>query len=138
MTMMFDETQHLMPGRFCLGQEDGCRAQFTNRARHGIEGDAWRCPSGIQVPFPRDRFTSETAHAQKPAMQKPALLKSWPCSKTDLLKKNEQGSGPCSENCVDPLFPASSDLIFFGGVTLLVRARAPPETWTTRLSHASA
>jgi hypothetical protein len=95
------------------------------------------------VPFPRDRFTSETAHAQKPAMQKPALIKHRlaqkpTCSKTDLLKKNEQGSGPCSENCVDPLFPASSDLIFFGGVTLLVRARAPPETWTTRLSHASA
>jgi hypothetical protein len=51
------------------------------------------------------------------------------------LQKKEQGSGPCSENCVDPLFPASSDLIFFGGVTLLLRARAPPETWTTRLSN---
>jgi hypothetical protein len=34
---------------------------------------------------------------------------------------------------VSTLFPAILDLILIDGVTLLVRARAPPETWTTRL-----
>jgi hypothetical protein len=32
-----------------------------------------------------------------------------------------------------PYFPAKLDLILIDGATLLVRARAPPETWTTRL-----
>jgi hypothetical protein len=32
-----------------------------------------------------------------------------------------------------PYFPENLDLILIGGATLLVRARAPPETWTTRL-----
>jgi hypothetical protein len=32
-----------------------------------------------------------------------------------------------------PFFPENLDLILIGGVTLLVRARVPPETWTTRL-----
>jgi hypothetical protein len=32
-----------------------------------------------------------------------------------------------------PYFPENLDLILIGGTTLLVRARAPPETWTTRL-----
>jgi hypothetical protein len=32
-----------------------------------------------------------------------------------------------------PYFPENFDLILIGGATLLVRARAPPETWTTRL-----
>ena len=39
---------------------------------------------------------------------------------------------PCSENCVDPISPQNLDLILIDGATLLVRARAPPETWTTR------
>ncbi|HEY5127096.1 MAG TPA: hypothetical protein VIJ35_07300, partial [Bradyrhizobium sp.] len=30
-------------------------------------------------------------------------------------------------------FPEKLDLILIDGATLLVRARAPPETWTTRL-----
>jgi hypothetical protein len=47
--------------------------------------------------------------------------------------KKEQGEKPCSENCVDPYFPENLDLILMDGATLLVRARAPPETWTTRL-----
>jgi len=31
------------------------------------------------------------------------------------------------------LYPRKLDLILIDGATLLVRARAPPETWTTRL-----
>jgi hypothetical protein len=48
-------------------------------------------------------------------------------------KKKEQGTKPCSQNCVDPISPKNLDLILIDGATLLVRARAPPETWTTRL-----
>jgi hypothetical protein len=48
------------------------------------------------------------------------------------LKKKEQGPSPAQKLC-RPYFPAKLDLILFGGATLLVRARAPPETWTTRL-----
>jgi len=48
-------------------------------------------------------------------------------------KKKEQGGKPCSKNCVDPYFPENLDLILIDGATPLVRARAPPETWTTRL-----
>jgi hypothetical protein len=32
-----------------------------------------------------------------------------------------------------PYFPENLDLILIDGTTLLLRARAPPETWTTRL-----
>jgi hypothetical protein len=46
--------------------------------------------------------------------------------------KKEQGEKPCSKNCVDPISPKNLDLILIDGATLLVRARAPPETWTTR------
>jgi hypothetical protein len=48
-------------------------------------------------------------------------------------QKKEQGEKPCSKNCVDPVFPEKLDLILIDGATLLVRAWAPPETWTTRL-----
>jgi hypothetical protein len=48
-------------------------------------------------------------------------------------RKKEQGAKPCSKNCVDPISPQRLDLILIDGATLLVRARAPPETWTTRL-----
>jgi hypothetical protein len=48
-------------------------------------------------------------------------------------KKKEQGAEPCSKNCVDPISPKNLDLILIAGLTLLVRVRAPPETWTTRL-----
>jgi hypothetical protein len=48
-------------------------------------------------------------------------------------RKKEQGANP-AQNVVSTLFPRQKlDLIFVDGVTLLVRARAPPETWTTRL-----
>src|SRR6266550_760531 len=48
-------------------------------------------------------------------------------------RKKRAGRKPCSKNCVDPIFPENLDLILIDGATLLVRARAPPETWTTRL-----
>jgi hypothetical protein len=48
-------------------------------------------------------------------------------------QKKEQGAKPCSKNCVDPISPKRLDLILIDGATPLVRVRAPPETWTTRL-----
>ena len=50
-------------------------------------------------------------------------------------KKEEQGGKPCSRNCVDPISRLILDLI--ERATLLVRVRAPPETWTTSLSSDS-
>ena len=47
--------------------------------------------------------------------------------------KKRAGRKPRSQNCVDPYFPEDLDLILIDGATLLLRARAPPETWTTRL-----
>jgi hypothetical protein len=47
-------------------------------------------------------------------------------------KKKEQGASPAQKLC-RPYFPEKLDLILIDGATLLVRARAPPETWTTRL-----
>jgi hypothetical protein len=49
------------------------------------------------------------------------------------LHKKEQGTKPCSRNCVDPVSPKNSDLMLIDGATLLMRVRAPPETWTNRL-----
>jgi hypothetical protein len=49
------------------------------------------------------------------------------------FKKKRAGPKPCSKNCVDPISPKDSDLFLLDGATLLVRVRAPPETWTTRL-----
>jgi hypothetical protein len=46
--------------------------------------------------------------------------------------KKEQGLRPALK-IVSTLFPRKLDLILIAGLTLLVRARAPPETWTTRL-----
>src|SRR3978361_2578408 len=54
-------------------------------------------------------------------------------SAPNAAQKKEQGTKPCSKNCVDPISPKNLDLILIDGATLLVRARAPPETWTTRL-----
>jgi hypothetical protein len=48
-------------------------------------------------------------------------------------KKMSRAAGPARKIVSTLCNPASSDLIFFGGLTLLLRARAPPETWTTRL-----
>jgi hypothetical protein len=57
-----------------------------------------------------------------------------PPKKTPVEKtfKKRAGRKPCSKNCVDP-FARKLDLILIDGLTLLVRARAPPETWATRL-----
>jgi hypothetical protein len=51
-----------------------------------------------------------------------------PCSKT----KKSRARSPALKLC-RPYFPENLDLILIDGATLLVRARAPPETWTTRL-----
>jgi hypothetical protein len=47
--------------------------------------------------------------------------------------KKEQGTEPRSKHCVDPIFPGKLRLILIDRVTLLLRDRAPPETWTTKL-----
>ena len=47
--------------------------------------------------------------------------------------KKRAGRQALLKNCVDPYFPENLDLILIDEATLLVRVRAPPETWTTRL-----
>jgi hypothetical protein len=47
--------------------------------------------------------------------------------------KKRAGHKALLKNCVDPIFPENLDLLLIDGATLLVRVRAPPETWTTRL-----
>jgi hypothetical protein len=49
-----------------------------------------------------------------------------------LQKKKEQGPRPALK-IVSTLFPRKFGFDLDCGLTLLVRARAPPETWTTRL-----
>jgi len=53
--------------------------------------------------------------------------------KTGPLQKKKEQASPALK-IVSTLFPRKIlDLILIAGLTLLVRARAPPETWTTRL-----
>ncbi|WP_065750685.1 hypothetical protein [Bradyrhizobium paxllaeri] len=49
-------------------------------------------------------------------------------------KKKEQGSEPCSKIVSTLNFLENLDLILIVEATLLVRVRAPPETWTTKLN----
>jgi hypothetical protein len=53
--------------------------------------------------------------------------------KKDGLEKKEQGAKPCSKIVSTLNFLANVDLILIVEATLLVRVRAPPETWTTKL-----
>ena len=48
-------------------------------------------------------------------------------------EKKEQGASPAPKIVSTLNFPENLDLILIDGATLLVRVRAPPETWTTRL-----
>jgi hypothetical protein len=48
-------------------------------------------------------------------------------------EKKEQGSEPCSKIVSTLNFLENLDLILIVEATLLVRVRAPPETWTTKL-----
>ena len=54
-------------------------------------------------------------------------------SKKDGLEKKEQGTKPCSKLVSTLNFLENVDLILIVEATLLVRVRAPPETWTTKL-----
>jgi hypothetical protein len=47
--------------------------------------------------------------------------------------KKEQGTEPCSKIVSTLNFLENLDLILIVEATLLVRVRAPPETWTTKL-----
>ena len=49
------------------------------------------------------------------------------------FEKKEQGSVPCSKIVSTLNFLENLDLILIVEATLLVRVRAPPETWTTKL-----
>ena len=47
-------------------------------------------------------------------------------------KKKSRAPAPL-KNCVDPYFPRKVGFDLVDEATLLVRVRAPPETWTTKL-----
>ena len=49
------------------------------------------------------------------------------------FEKKEQGAKPCSKIVSTLNFLENVDLILIVEATLLVRVRAPPETWTTKL-----
>jgi hypothetical protein len=51
----------------------------------------------------------------------------------EIMSKKKSRAQALLEKLCRPYFPENLDLILFDGATLLVRARAPPETWTTRL-----
>jgi hypothetical protein len=53
--------------------------------------------------------------------------------KEQILQRKRAGRWPCSRNVSTLNFPEKLDFILIDGATLLLRARAPPETWTTRL-----
>jgi hypothetical protein len=53
--------------------------------------------------------------------------------KNAIISKKRAGREALLEKLCRPYFPENLDLILMDGATLLVRARAPPETWTTRL-----
>jgi len=54
--------------------------------------------------------------------------------KKQRLEKKEQGTKPCSKIVSTLNFPENLDLLLIVEATLLVRVRAPPETWTTKLN----
>jgi hypothetical protein len=58
-----------------------------------------------------------------------ALFRSRP--KNCCLEKKSRAAALLGKLC-RPYFPECLDLSLIDGATLLVRARAPPETWTTR------
>ena len=49
------------------------------------------------------------------------------------FEKKEQGGEALLGKLCRPYLPELLDLSLMNGLTLLERARAPPETWTTRL-----
>jgi hypothetical protein len=53
--------------------------------------------------------------------------------KQNALQKKKSGALAPLKNCVDPYFPRKVGFDLFDEATLLVRVRAPPETWTTKL-----
>ena len=53
--------------------------------------------------------------------------------KTRTLEKKEQGLSPAPKIVSTLNFLENVDLILIVEATLLVRVRAPPETWTTKL-----
>ena len=53
-------------------------------------------------------------------------------NRKQLQVKKKQGGEALLAKIVSTLLSRKFDLILFGGATLLVRVRVPPETWTTR------
>jgi hypothetical protein len=92
-------------------------------------------PCGTRVV--RHRLTGFSIHrkmdSEERDLQKVSLPKQEIENKKIQNKKREQGAGPALE-IVSTLFPRKFDLILIDGLAPLVRAWAPPETWTTRLN----
>jgi hypothetical protein len=51
----------------------------------------------------------------------------------NIISKKKSRALALLEKLCRPYFPENLDLILIDGATPLVRVRAPPETWTTRL-----
>src|SRR5947208_14905911 len=72
--------------------------------------------------FLKDQLEN-TEQRPRPATKKQACRK----------RKKSRAESPALKIVSTLFFPENLDLILIDGATLLVRARAPPETWTTRL-----
>jgi hypothetical protein len=59
--------------------------------------------------------------------------KTIPAAKETYCKRKKSRAFALLQKLCRPYFPENLDLILIDGTTLLVRVRAPPETWTTRL-----
>jgi hypothetical protein len=65
--------------------------------------------------------------------KKAAARKPYPERNTRRFKRKKSRAFALLQKLCRPYFPVNLDLILIDGATLLVRVRAPPETWTTRL-----
>jgi hypothetical protein len=74
----------------------------------------------------RVRFPSN--HLEKRQQRASLVQKKQACRK----RKKSRAASPALKIVSTLNFPENLDLILIDGATLLVRARAPPETWTTR------
>jgi hypothetical protein len=88
----------------------------------------------------RDAFRSQ--HREKTKQGASATAKETSASAKEATKekkppkKKSRARSPALK-IVSTLFPENLDLVLIDGATLLVRARVPPETWTTRLRLAA-
>jgi hypothetical protein len=72
---------------------------------------------------------------QKPSRKKESNAQA--LQKKPAAKEKKSRAQALLQKLCRPYFPENLDLILIDGATLLVRARAPPETWTTKLGLAA-